>query len=205
MPCYSPWVLKDGVGGEWALGVDVDGRITLVEGNPEHFPVLDSVLIADLVSDQVWQFMMLPSGQLQISAIPDPGIFLPSYIPAESPGGPTFHIAISGGMLQTIQQPPDPPVEQPIVGTIFDPEDYRPRFTQPGGPFTRTFPQQTVGELVALWTFGCGHSSNTIHVRRAAVNCQASSLLSCPICDYIQRTIIPADDIYSYTNEILFP
>src|SRR5216117_4051272 len=94
----------------------------------------------------------------------------------------------------------------PVVGTIYNPDDanYRPRFTQPGGPGTMTFPQQAEGEKLGLFVFPfCQHWSNQILVKRAAVGGIASAICCCPLCDMCVRIITPYDLIYQFQNEIL--
>lgn len=79
------------------------------------------------------------------------------------------------------------------VGVIYNPEDasYRPRFTQPGGPGTVVLPQQQPGEQIGLFVFGCGHWFNNMMVRETTYNWQAAAFLQCPVCDYLQRIVVP--------------
>lgn len=106
----------------------------------------------------------------------------------------------------------------PQVGAIFPRDDAYPVPQQPGGVGTAVtnMPQagvvpQGVPEMVAgvpqipmgLWIFGCGHWTNTIDVRRAAVGGVPSSIFCCPLCSYVARIVTPADSIMDDANFIL--
>jgi hypothetical protein len=70
-------------------------------------------------------------------------------------------------------------------------------WTQPGGPGTLVFPQQQPGEMIGLFSFGCGHWFNNICVVFEADTDQVQvAYLICPLCSYIQRAIKPGSDIY---------
>lgn len=91
----------------------------------------------------------------------------------------------------------------PVVGEIFDPQDYNPKFTQPGGPGTAVFPAQQTGELVGMWFSGCGHSFNAWMVDCVAVAGVPTAVIMCPVCRFCQRLITPFSSIYDPANEII--
>lgn len=74
------------------------------------------------------------------------------------------------------------------------------------------FPQQMLGEQVALFVSGCGHWFNHWDVRDNDFNppsfdvnfTERSAFMCCPLCSYIQRIVTPYDEIYdSISNYIL--
>jgi hypothetical protein len=76
------------------------------------------------------------------------------------------------------------------------------RWTQPGGPGTLVFPQQQPGEMIALFSFGCGHWFNNLEVVQESDGAGGEvAYLICPLCSYIQRAIDPAEDIYQFGDE----
>jgi hypothetical protein len=82
-----------------------------------------------------------------------------------------------------------------------------PVWTQPGGPGTLVFPQQELGQQVALFSFACGHWSNHINVvvEQSDPGVQ-SALLVCPLCSYVFRIMTPATLYLNNTeNYILLP
>lgn len=92
----------------------------------------------------------------------------------------------------------------PVVGQIFNPPGYLPPFTQPGGPGTQTFPQQTSGELVARFTSGCGHSFESWEIYSCTVAGIQTAVVCCPYCNFCQRLISPYDAINAWPNDIIF-
>lgn len=82
-----------------------------------------------------------------------------------------------------------------------------PVWSQPGGPGTLVYPQQELGQQVAMFVFQCGHWSNHLNVvvEQSAPGIR-SALLICPLCSYVFRIMTPAslynDDVANY---ILLP
>src|ERR1700690_4054612 len=92
----------------------------------------------------------------------------------------------------------------PVVGEIWNPPGYLPPFTQPGGPGTATFPQQTSAELTAQWVASCGHAFQCWLVASCSINGVQTAVIQCPYCSYVQQLISPYDAIYTWPNEIIF-
>jgi len=91
------------------------------------------------------------------------------------------------------------------VGEIYQNDGTKPGTVQPGGPGTIvTMPQETDGEKLGLFVAGCGHFFVSFVAQSASVFGVPACLLLCPVCNYIQRIIVPFTDIYSESNFILF-
>jgi hypothetical protein len=94
----------------------------------------------------------------------------------------------------------------PVVGEIYNPPGYLPPFTQPGGPGSPTYPQQSVGELTAFWIGPfCGHGFNELILYSTTVAGVQTAVLCCPVCNMCFRLIAPYNQIYAESNWILFP
>ena len=84
-----------------------------------------------------------------------------------------------------------PPVVQPVIGQ----PPTAPVQSKGGGPLYSPLPDEETGKF----SFGCAHWANHIDVRRQAVNCTPSILLTCPVCGWLQRTMTVAD-FYDQVN-----
>lgn len=204
--CPAPWYLEDQNGLVWKLVLDSFGRISPVE-SPGSTPALPFALLTDAVTKQTWQIVISASGAL-IATVVNVKARGSKWIAAEGPTGNVSLIEINNSVLQSVPVTQRTDIQVPVVGEIYNPEDYRPPFTQPGGIGTETFPTESTGELIALWAFGCGHFSNHIMVASGTVACQTAALLQCPLCDFLQRIIVPYSAIEDSNNEAyayLFP
>ena len=96
----------------------------------------------------------------------------------------------------------------PQIGTIYPlatdsilgQSSLGPLYTQPGGPGTQVFPQQSLGEKSAPYSFGCGHFFNlpAIWEQYDPATKQQAAIIACPICGYVQRIIEPYSEFLNY-------
>lgn len=204
--CPVPWYFADQNGTTWKLVLDGFGRIAPVE-SPGSTPALPFALLIDSVTQKTWQIVISSSGAL-LATVLNLAVRGNQFIAAEGPTGNVSLIEINNSVLQSVPVVQRTDLQVPILGEIYNPEDYRPRFSQPGGVGTFTLPAESTGELIALWSFGCGHFSNHIMVTSGTSACQQAALLQCPLCDFLQRIIIPYSAVFDSNNEAyayLFP
>jgi hypothetical protein len=201
MPCSSVYFLIDEIGGIWNLTVTNTGLIQMIFTTTTTTSPVLFLIVQDVIIAMNWQISVISSGNLRITGIaPAPA---PRFLGLRSPNGSLYRLTIANGsFLTTLQPVSNQPV--PAVGTIYPPAvTFLPKFTQPGGPGTATFPQQDPGEMLGLFVAGCGHWFNNWNVLSATVNCDQVAVMCCPLCGYCQRIIDPYSDIYSFQNEIL--
>ena len=207
MPCSALYYLIDELGGIWNLNVTNSG---IVQVTATVLPLTTPVAFITLQDRAIasnWQITVRSDGFLVINAVPPvspPGQQPPLWLGLLSPNSTLFRLQIVNSVLQAQKQPPvTGPI--PVVGTIYNPDSkpFSPKFTQPGGPGTATFPQQDPGEMLGLFVFGCGHWMNNFDVISATVNCDQVAVIRCPLCYFVQRIINPYSDIHSFQNEIL--
>ena len=149
MPTIPNFYLQDTSGQVWQLGATaLDAYTTTPVTNPSGAA---SFLLQDSGTSQTWAMTVLTNGALHIS--PSPGLGQ-QYIPVISSTGLLVGIGVTNAAIVVMALCPD----MPIVGTFFNPKNYLPPFTQPGGRGTVTFPQEQTGELLGQWMLGCGHS-----------------------------------------------
>jgi hypothetical protein len=207
MPCAALYYLIDELGGFWNLTATNGGLLQIIRTGTPLTPPVGSLIIRDRFIAVDWALTVISTGFLVLNAIPrivPPAAPPPQWLGVRSPNQTLFRIQVFNGFLQTVQQPLiTQPV--PLVGTIYNPDTavYLPKFTQPGGPGTATFPQQQPGEMIGLFVAGCGHWFNNWDVISATVDCDEVAVMRCPLCQYVQRIIDPYSDIYSFQNEIL--
>ena len=89
-----------------------------------------------------------------------------------------------------------------ILGALYPWDNVTPPYTQPGGPGTQTFPAQTQGEMMGLFTAQCGHFFNSWHVQQASYvddegNTHTVNLVQCPLCAILVQIIDPFWLIYT--------
>lgn len=196
MPTIPNFYLQDTSGQVWQLGATaLDAYTTTPVTNPSGAA---SFLLQDSGTSQTWAMTVLTNGALHIS--PSPGLGQ-QYIPVISSTGLLVGIGVTNAAIVVMALCPD----MPIVGTFFNPKNYLPPFTQPGGRGTVTFPQEQTGELLGQWMLGCGHSMNNLEIGSASSCGVQVALILCPLCSYLQNLINPYSAIYSYPYEILFP
>lgn len=116
---------------------------------------------------------------------------------------------------------PRPPWMLPEVGTLFQPNadavlgSLPPTWTQPGGPGTRVFPQQTdsaAGEFeppmtpTGMYVPGCGHPCNCLAVFKQydIITAEDVAIICCPACTYIQQIINPYRNYENYIKTPIF-
>lgn len=98
----------------------------------------------------------------------------------------------------------------PVLGTMMNGGlvNGLPVWQQPDGPGTPVYPQQPLGERVALFVMPfCSHWTNHLNVtvEQSAANVQ-SAILSCPLCSCVVRIMTPASLYQDNTvNFILLP
>jgi hypothetical protein len=91
------------------------------------------------------------------------------------------------------------------TGALYPPDPgVVPAYTQPGGPGTLAYPQQTMGEQMGLFVGGCGHWFGSWFVQEGSFldpdtdTVMSVALVTCPLCGFLQQQIIPFDRIYSF-------
>lgn len=91
-------------------------------------------------------------------------------------------------------------------------------WTQPGGIGTQVYPQEVTGnsnqlsqapynELTGTFFFGCGHSADQVLLLLDYdyTSGQQVSLICCPLCSFVQRTLSPAEAYNTLQNAVLTP
>ena len=105
------------------------------------------------------------------------------------------------------------------LGTLYYKNFNNVAWSQPGGPYTKVFPQQVTGnsnllttepfnELTGMFLFGCGHSVNQVLLEMDFdIPTQSQvALICCPTCSYVSRVINPWIQAYNpITAAILTP
>ena len=89
-----------------------------------------------------------------------------------------------------------------IIGALYPPDDIVPKYSQPGGPGTTAYPQQSIGEMVALFVAGCSHWFNSWRVQESSYTdafdvVHTVALVQCPLCGYLEQIIDPYNLIYT--------
>lgn len=194
MPTIPNFYLQDTSGQVWQLGATaLDAYTTTPVTNPSGAA---SFLLQDSGTSQTWAMTVLTNGALHIS--PSPGLGQ-QYIPVISSTGLLVGIGVTNAAIVVMALCPD----MPIVGTFFNPRTYIPRFSQPGGVGSPTFPQEATGELLGQWMAGCSHSFNSWEVAAASSCGTQVAVVQCPICSYVQQIISPYSAINQWPNDII--
>jgi|SRR5208283_2240572 len=96
----------------------------------------------------------------------------------------------------------------PVLGALYPSDFTSALYTQPGGPGTIVYPQQTIGEKNSLWSAGCGHFFNEWCVSRTSYTDNGNvvhtvSLVTCSICGFLVQIIDPFWLIYTPSFEFI--
>lgn len=114
----------------------------------------------------------------------------------------------------------------PVVGTLFNPPEYLPKFKQPGGVGTPVTPpppnyllelgssqtpnaneptsvKNPLNQSTGQFFPGCGHSINSWNVQNVSVGGVPMKAITCPLCGYLQNTMTEAE-FYAEGSYITF-
>jgi len=191
---------------------------TLTTGTPNQVLTLCDIAYQNIFTIGVLTNGKLdyqPVGPLQVGGLQSAGGFA-NFIPISSP---SFQWVITIDFNQareaviTLVKVGKAPPPDPTVGQIFrKPGGPYPVLFQPNGVGTPVFldpagtiPQETIGEMLGMWSCGCGAFFNTPEVAFTTVGCQQAALVMCPICNFVSRIISPASLLYSFSNELVMP
>jgi hypothetical protein len=193
-------------------------------------PVLNAYLLQDLNNPAVTWAVTVASDGVSIQITGASGLVTTKYINLTAPNQTVWALAVNGGTPVTLQRQQSIQF-QPIIGTMFnydtaDPPPvlgiyggWLPLYSQPGGPGTPTFPQQQNGAPIdprnitgipqeignAMFVFGCGHWTNHPEIIFANSNCGQAAIVRCPLCQYVNKIIVPASAIYTAPYEFIIP
>lgn len=186
--------LQDANGQLWKLTVTIDGilQTTAIASG------VAAVLVLQSTGGFNWALGVDTSGRLTTGRSPITGnrnVTLSS--PGLSSVGWYLRVGDSGLIYTQKNLAFEAP---PLIGTQYRSDTL---FSQPEGPGTLVYPQQSVGEMNGTFACGCGHFFNDWMVYEQAVCGITSAILCCPMCTYIQQIITPQALIYTDAFAIL--
>jgi hypothetical protein len=99
----------------------------------------------------------------------------------------------------------------PVLGELYAPYSYLPKFVQEGGAGTPVVPppaeylvncgslqignppvaRDPLNQINGQWNSGCGHVINSWEVRQDTVDGVLSAIVCCPLCGFVQQIITP--------------
>lgn len=223
MPCPRI-VLSDSTGEQWGVtafdsGPPLATTDLLSRGAPNQVVQLSDLAKQNIVAIGVGTDGRLNYsvvGPLNLPALQHAGDF-PNFLQISSSRFQWVIVVLpkaNGDLFLEVNQVGPAPPPDPVLGQLFnaDEKDYYPTLFQPGGPGTPVFinkagtlNQETIGEMNAVFSCGCGAMFNNPEIVFTTLACSQAALVCCPICRFISRIIQPASLVYQFPNDIIFP
>lgn len=188
----SSFILADSSSVFWSVSVDDTGALTkaVVPNGP---PLL--LVLACLSNGQNFKIVVSTGGVVSGTPLNTLGVSGATHAVLISPGNIPYDlfVAIDGSMFTERDPSWSPGFE---VGELY-PTEYYPKFQQPGGIGTPTFPEQQIGEKLGQFSAGCGHFFQNWYVPSSAYLGIPSCYICCPICGWIQQILTPQSLLYT--------